>query len=916
MFILGMFRYAAKRIARGGSIFLALFLSVVIATTLFSGILQGADAVSVSLLNRVLDATDVDIVSTARDKNLTRTRVYEIDEILGAVEGVESVDHIVRWEVLVNITGWNESNPFMVVALPDDSSLLKGITGVEKLEEGKIYIDSASVNASDFAYGEKVTLNVDTYEPFNPPGFEMRPYHFTVGGTMALDDWVFAIVSGRYNLFLRSIFFGTLDAGRRPRYQLIIMSEKTLRSILDPLYASLRRSTKDVFAVALVSLDRDNLVNPWDIQGSSAKVKNILEEVNSQGVEYLYLPTNHLGELLNVVESELARMKTSTMIVAAPVFFTAWYLGVTVLDVSIGLRRREVGLLFTRGMTHRQVLYIFLLEAVLVSILAGGAGILIGTVILPFVIPGMGMLQVFRSVSPFTAGISLAFSSALALLAVYKPAKRATEIDIVDALKEYQGEESIGSWREPLLAMVLGASKIAMLVLGLSVESFRPSSPNLVVFILYSTWWGVDYILSFIAPILFFWGFIKLFIQYAPWFHDLLCRLAGLLAGDVAQFSRLSVRRNLRRTAASTFMATLIVGYGVTVIGNVAITDDFMDRWVKTRVGADASIWLFEGREAAALASEITELDGIVSATVETWFSPETSLGVIPVRAIEPLTWRETAYMEEGGIEGAGVFERMGASDAAAIMEKDAADRLGIKIDGSMVVKLGQKTFTLKIVGFFGLDPGENWALHPALYVPDAFLANVKEKYITQRRILVHFEDGADIESFTEAVLDLDPDVESVDVTEVDLRRALTNVYLAGPRRVEELGVYLAALVSSVGVALVVSTALRVRRKELTILAIRGFSMGQLATTLLVENIGMAAFATALGFVVGFISLRGETEIFNAAVSGALGRRVVLPPSAQLSLAIVVGLLVVSTVVPILVMARRVSNNPMWRIEE
>ncbi len=71
-----------------------------------------------------------------------------------------------------------------------------------------------------------------------------------------------------------------------------------------------------------------------------------------------------------------------------------------------------------------------------------------------------------------------------------------------------------------------------------------------------------------------------------------------------------------------------------------------------------------------------------------------------------------------------------------------------------------------------------------------------------------------------------------------------------------------------------------------------------------------------LGSAVGFISLRGEIEVFNAAVMAALERRVVFPPSAQLSLAAVMGLLLVSTVVPILVAVRRVSNNPMWRIEE
>ena len=913
-----MFSYAAKRITRGRSIFIPLFLSVALAVTLFSGVLQGADAVGVALLDKALEAADVDIIATAQDKNVTKTRYYEIDDIIGEVDNVESVRHFVRWNVEVNVTGWNKTVPFMVIAIPKDSELMEDISGVDELEDGKIYVDAASVNASELVPGERVTLTVDTYQPYNPPGFERFPHHYVIGDAITIDDRAFHIFTARYNLFIRNLLIGTGETSRRPEYHLIIMSEATLRSILDPLYSNMRRPTGDIFAVALVSLYREDLVNPWDIQGSLAKVGLIHGEINSLIAQYLYLPVNHLGQVLESIETLSSQMKMNTMMVVAPAFFTAWYLGVTVLDVALSLRRREIGLLFTRGMTHRQVLYIFLFEALIVSLIAGGAGVLIGASILPLVIPDIGLLQVFRSVSPFTLAASIGFSGALALMAVYKPAKRASEMAIIDALREYQGEEeAIGSWHEPMLALLLGAYKFAMLLLGLRVEFFAPASPNLVVFILYSTWWGVDYILGIIAPILFFWGFTKLFIQYVPWFEDLLGKLAGVLVGDIAKLSALSARRNLKRITSSAFMAALVIGYSVTIIGRVAGTDDFINRAVRITIGADASVWLFEGKQAKDLATEIAGMEGVASATVETWFSPETYLGDTPVRAIEPFKWMETAYMEEGWLEGDDVFLRMNESDVACIMEKGAADRLQVKINGSLVTRLDHKIFTLRIVGLFGREPWGRWTLqNPTLYVPDTFLEKVKEKYITQRRILVKFEEGVDIETFIEDVEALDPDVERVDVTEVHLSSALSNVFLVGPRRVEELGVYFSALVASVGIVLVVLTVLRSRWKELNIMAIRGFSSGQLAITLLVENIGMALFAVVLGFAMGFISLRGEAEVFNAAVAAGLERRVVFPFSAQLNLGLVVGLLLAATAMPILIAVRRISENPTWRTVE
>lgn len=912
-----MFSYAAKRIARGRSIFLALFLSIALAATLFSGILHGADAVGVAMLETALEDADVDIVSSAENRNLTKTALDEVEELIGELEHVIMVEHLVRWELEVNLTAWNTSTSFTIVAISKDSSLLSGISGVESLERGKAYVDEGSVNASSFQPGETVTLKVQTYIPYQQPSFETRQFHLAVGSSVELDDRVFSIAMGRYGLFLRSLL-GVGTPSRRPPHQMIIMSEETLTDILDQIYGERRRPTKVLTAEVIVGLDRRAMINPWDISASAEAVRLVYGRVNSVGARFGYVPVNYLGELLGSIDMLSDRMRTNTMMVAAPVFFTAWYLAVTVSDISLALRRREIGLLLTRGLTHRQVFYIFLLEALLVSLLAGAVGVLLGAVLLPVVVPGMGAAQPLRALSPINVSASFAFSGVLTLLSVYKPAKMASGMEIVDALKEYQSEEEgVGSWHEPLLALVLGAYRMAMLLLGLSVESFRPTTANVIVFLLYSTWWGVDFILTFIAPILFFWGFIKLSIQHSIWFHNLLGRVANVVVGDVAILSTLSIRRNVRRTVASTFMAAFILGYSVSVIGGAASTDDFMERAVKMTVGADASVWLFSGKGAEDLAERIAEMDGVASATVETWFEAESSLGTIPLRAIDPQAWKEIAYMEAGWLEGADAFEEMDASDTAAIMEKSAAERIGVKLDRTMLIKQGTKVLSLTVVGLFGREPRESWTLqNPTIYVPDAFLAKVKERYIKQTRILVKLEADADSADFVEEVEDLDPNIEGVDVAEELVREASSNIFLVGPRRVEELGVYFAALASSVGVALIVSTALRSRWKELTIMAIRGFSTAQLALMLLIENLGMVAFATVLGFAVGFISLRGETEIFNAAVSAALERHIVFPPSAQLSLALVLGLLIVSTVAPILVAARRISSHPTWRIEE
>lgn len=920
-----MLAYAIKRLVRGRSLFLALFLSVALAATLFSGILQGADAVGASVLSSALGATDVDFVSSAEDRNLTRTSLTEVEEAISGLEHVVRVEHLIRSVeqearagVEVVVSASNESMPFTIVAIASDSNLVSGISGVERLEPGRVYVDAGSINATLFDEGDSLILQVPTYVPGGSlVDIQSRFLDVRVGGIVEVDDRLFSIAMGRYALFLRALLVGLGESVRRPPHQLMFISEETFLGWMNQIYAENRRHTRVLIAETIIGLDRGSLLNPWDIADSRQQVMLVYERVNSLGARFGYVPQNYLGDLLEAVDLSSSRMRTNTMFLAAPVFFTAWYLGVTVSDISLGLRRREIGLLFTRGLTHGQVFYIFLFEALLVGLLSGASGILLGAWIIPLVLPGLGGLQVILSSSPAVVIISFIFSCALALFAVYRPAKRAISLNIVDALKEYHGEEeeAAGSWHEPALALFLGLYRVVMLVLGLTVEQFRPTTANLIVFIVYSTWWGVDFILTYAAPVLLFWGFTKLVVQYSPWFQSVLDRLGRVLVGDIAHFSVLNVRRNAKRAAASTFMAALIVGYGIFVIGAVASANDYTERFTRLTLGADASVWLFDMENADALSTKIAGLEGVASSTVETWLEAQSSLGVIPVRIIDPVEWGEIAYMEEGWLKGADAFEKMEEVKTNAMMEKGAASLVGVTIGSDMLIKLGDKVHTFTIVGLFGRDPGPGWApQNPTVYLPDTY--EIKDKYLDLSRILVKFEEGADITGFKESVEALDPDVEGVDIAEAIIKGSSKNVFITGPGRVQKLGVYFAALVSSLGVAMVVSTALRSRWKELTVMAIRGYSIGQLRSALFIESLGLTLFSIALGVGVGIVMLHGETVVFNAVHSAVLQRRVVFPPSAQMTLAFVVGLLVLSTVAPILLAVRRVSNNLIWRIME
>ncbi|MEM3069499.1 MAG: FtsX-like permease family protein [Candidatus Bathyarchaeia archaeon] len=911
-----MLSYAAKRIVRGVAVFIPLFLSVALAVTFFSGVLQGADAVGAAMLNKVLTASELDIVSTAEGRNFTQLGIDEVMMRIQEVEGVKSVDHIIRVEVELNSSEINAS--IIVIAFRSNSSLLGRVKGVEELEAGRAYVEAGSAEASDFRIGENITLKISTWLPYSiVAGFEPRFCHLPVGGSVRIDEDLFSVVTGRFPLLLRSVMLGA-GPERRPPYRLLIISEETLLAFLDSIYSEGRLPTRVMRADLIIELDRRSLINPWSMEASEISVKQVFERVNSAGAQYMYVPVNYLGQLLEAVRANSSGLRISTILVAMPVFFASWYLGMTVSDVALDMRRREVALLLTRGMRRRQVFKILVFEAILTGFMAGLSGLIMGWVLTLTVLPNPGW-GLPPPPAPATISISLLLSLSLSILSIYGPAQKAMKMNLVESLRGpylSDSEEKI-SREGPFIALFLGGYKLAMLILGLNVDMFAPLTDNFVIFLLYSTWWGVDLILTYIGPILFLYGSIKLLIQLSRRPHELIGRVAGFVVGDLSSISTLRAHRDLRRVASSTLLLAVVMSYSLSMVGSVASSEDFMARTIRMTVGADASIWLFSWRGAEELDDRIAKLDGVLGTAVEAWLEADSALGMIPIRAVDPNMWRDVAYIEEGWIEGVEVLERMNSSETTAMLERGAAERLGAELNDTMLIKLGTRVHTLTIVGLFGKRHPMGWTIqNPTVYVPLSFLDRIEESDIKRVRILVKLREDIDPYTFSETVRALDPNIEGVDIAELKLMEASSNIFLTGSRRIEEIGVYIASIISSVGVALVVSTGLRSRWKEIVVMAIRGFSERQLASILAVEYLSSTLLAILLGSAVGYILLRGEIEMFNSISQASIERRIVFPVGAQLSLSAVLGLILISVVIPILFAARRISLHPIWTQEE
>ena len=110
-------------------------------------------------------------------------------------------------------------------------------------------------------------------------------------------------------------------------------------------------------------------------------------------------------------------------------FFVAWFVGRTVSQASFNLRRREIGLLMTKGFSQTQLFRHFLVEALLVGLIGGGLGLAAVVLLNPYFVQILsGSYQSSAFLGQDTAVATIIFTLALTVIAIYSPARAAATL--------------------------------------------------------------------------------------------------------------------------------------------------------------------------------------------------------------------------------------------------------------------------------------------------------------------------------------------------------------------------------------------------------------------------------------------------------------------------------------------------------
>ncbi len=922
-----MFRYALKRVVRSYRLFVALTLGILVATAFFASTNVAADILSRNALDASLEGVLYEYNVNSFQSNWTLSTINDIENELGQIPEITGFTKMTAFNYDYNNS---DDTRFQVFSIEWDSLYTSGLdvlAGSESLGPNETYIVSGSENESLFTVGDvipaKIQVGLSTY-----PLVETLEWNLTVAGFVSIPQ---EAREGLQQNQLAGVLRGAFGLSFESPYNMMLTDwDLSGAPLLDAASTITNRTQMGVLNSYRLSIDRSGIIDPYDISSSQTELGGIQTRIESRLERFDVSVTSNLQFPLIAFMLTSIVMTFTFISLALPIFFMAYFTGTMVSDVGYNLRRREIGLLLTKGYKQGAIRNMFLIEGAIVGALAGAAAVFVGSFVSWMVlqIPGLEYVTVLsNNVSAIT--LSIILGMILALLSVYRPANRASKLEILDALKQYVYVEETSEYKRllPTLSFVLGSFKLILWILGISASQLFQLlniGGNITLAIVVIAIVGLDGILNYIGPLLFLYGATKLFMRGSQRFQELIVNAGNRFFGAFGKLATRNIKRNPARTAAMVFLISLIVSYGVFAVGSLYSENDVVTRNARYDVGADARLEFSSAANLTEALATVNDYPGVVSSTPEYRLNLRTGSTSIETRGIYPDEWLQTAFWESYWFIG-DINQMMDQlDDNGIILSLTTANDLGVGVGDSIFVRtslvsdpqeliiVGMIGYQAPLEGFLvnmgGEGPGTTLQLSAGNYpsfVTESFLNESNFLSSATKNILIDTENDVNGTALQEAMhVEFSTLSKSYSVTS-EIADYWARPIQSGITKIRWVAIAFAVILAIVGTALVIILTLREKDAEIALITVRGFTKWQLFKTLMAEMMVMVLFSLLLGSFVGLVQIFGNVSQLNENLSGIIRYNVVLGGSSGLTMLAILGVVIIAAALPVWWASRR-----------
>ena len=915
-----MFKYAIKRVLRGYKLFIALTIGVLIATTFFSSMIVSADVMTKEALLDALDELDYDARISANNITWSNQNFTDLKALMEDMPDVVSADVYSKYAYNHNAS---RRESFDIVGSDPQSTLwntFEHINGSTSLAANETWVVASSANASLLKAGETIQTSIPI-QTTEFPYFSSVEINLTIAGFIDIPSQTVRLLNPAQIIDLGFIQF---EMGDWRIYDLLIVDwDQTIQPVIQWFDQQENVTSMVMSSGFLCRLDRDVLVNPYDVGASAANIADTLARVEDRTAHFNTKVTNLIGSTLQMLSLMSGILILAFVSLAAPIIFMSWYSSTMLSDVSYNLRRREFGLLQTKGFGPKVIKRMLMFEGAIIGLIGGVAGLFCGTAIAHLILDvSMETPFVALSANPINTAVIIGFGLIIAIWSVRGPADRAAKLDPLDSLKQYIYIEEQREYKKllPRIALLLGTYKIVVWILGISMQTLLGTamSSGFIVLIAILLWTPIDALLNFIGPILFLYGLTKILLSGSQKFQKFVVRVGGRFFGPFGALATRNVQRNPVRNAALVFTVALIVSYGVFSVGSLFAEQDRLERTNLYYVGSDVSASFLTGADMTEIQETAQNFESVTDLTVEYWLTMTSSRGRVDIRGIEPATWTEAAFYESGWFSGAvleDVFSNFTGNKI--ILSVSLARQLELRVGNSITLRGTDSSdlHRMDIVALIGyVSPIEDLmsdmvgefafgGTYPS-YVPSEYLIETGLEDISAGHLLMKTIPGSNGTLLEEEISTAFPEVVDTDSTTTRAAAAQENTFEVGGTRARWVGILFGGVLAVVGTLLIVGLTLKEKEYETTLLGVRGFTRGQTLKVLAGEVLVMVLFSLLLGVLTGFIQLFGDIANVSENTQILVRPQIVLSPLAILGMAAIAIAVLISALTPVLMTSR------------
>ena len=538
-------------------------------------------------------------------------------------------------------------------------------------------------------------------------------------------------------------------------------------------------------------------------------------------------------------------------------------------SMIVAQRQRELALLRAIGASGRQVRRSVLFEASVVGLVGSALGVAAGLGIatglyalldaLDLGLPSGGLVMSTRTIV-----VTVLLGTIVTLFAAFSPARRASRIAPVAAMREQFATPTAASMRRRVIAgIVVGILGAAATVAAVASNSAGSASALTALGLV-----GVMIAAMLLSPVLARWVIVPL------------GRVVGRPFGTVGQLARTNAVRNPRRTAATAFALTLglVLVAGISVLGSSIKSS--LGGVVDDTVRADYLVTTFGGlmvpQPAATAAAHVPGAGSVVTLHDLLVSFRDTSYAGTGVDGT--LTDTVSVRLVQGRIDTAG---------NAVMLSKQTASDAGLTVGDSIrFTAPGQATITEHVAGIYS----DNQLLGPFLANGDVYRQLTPRDRWSAIVVLVNAAPGVRLATLQ---AQLEHATNAYYVVSVETRDGFKGTVASQVNGL--IGVVygllaLAIIIAVLGIINTLALSVVERRREIGMLRAVGMQRVQVRRTIYLESLLISVSGAVLGLGLGI----GFGALFTRSLSSQGLTRISVPWSQSslfLVLAAVVGVL-------------------------